>query len=114
MAFDIQQTSSQIEGCTNDINGFDLSRFKEVRTGLKRLKMFELYFPVFAQNNVDDEAIVCLEKDDLIALIGPVGDRARFIKWLQSYKNKGNDPNYIITSKGHAHKYHCHCLLFTK
>eukprot|EP01084_Bolivina_argentea_P196179 336346_1 len=83
----VQQTSSQNEGSIND-EIVDLSKFKNVIQGLKNLKMHEVYFGIFAENNVDDEAVLCLEKDDVKDLISKIGDRARFMKWLNAHKNE--------------------------
>eukprot|EP01083_Nonionella_stella_P012596 35686_1 len=94
MAHYIQSTSppSGVEGCVDNYNAVDLSKFKEISAGLKSLQMFDLYFTVFVQNNVDDAAVVCLEKDDVKDLISKIGDRARFMKWLNAYKNTQPTP----------------------
>eukprot|EP01084_Bolivina_argentea_P255075 428934_1 len=88
MAHFVQATSSQIEGCSNNAVAVDLSKFQEVNVGLKSLQMFESYFPAFIENNVNDEALLCLEKDDIKDLITKIGDRARFMKWLNVHKSK--------------------------
>eukprot|EP01083_Nonionella_stella_P027679 76227_1 len=89
MALYVQETSSQMEGYSD--NAIDLSKFKDVMAALKQLQMFESYFSTFTKNNVDDEALLCLQKDDIKDLIVKIGDRARFMKWLNVYKNKNND-----------------------
>eukprot|EP01084_Bolivina_argentea_P251498 421819_1 len=71
-----------------NVNNVDLSKFKDVIATLNNLQMFTSYFPIFIQHNVDDEAVVCLEKEEIKELIPKIGDRARFVKWLNSYKQK--------------------------
>eukprot|EP01083_Nonionella_stella_P069267 184549_1 len=88
----LHQTMLQVEGCKlNDT--VDLSKFQNVMAALNSLQMYESYFSIFTQNNVDDEALLCLEKDDIKDLIHKIGDRARFMKWLNEYKNgSSNEP----------------------
>eukprot|EP01084_Bolivina_argentea_P132318 233514_1 len=89
MALYVSETSSQMEGCSD--NAIDLSKFSTVMEALKSLEMFESYFSTFTQNNVHDEALLCLEKDDVKDLIPKIGDRARFMNWLNVYKNKNTN-----------------------
>eukprot|EP01084_Bolivina_argentea_P107724 192583_1 len=92
MALYVQSTASTIEGCVDNYDAVDLSKYKEVIACLKHLQMYDAYFPKFLENNVTDAAVLCLEKDDVKDLISKIGDRALFMQWLNAQKNTKSKP----------------------
>eukprot|EP01084_Bolivina_argentea_P169429 293724_1 len=85
--------TAQIEGNIENAVDVDLSKFQVVIAALNSLQMYQTYFSVFKANNVNDQAVLCLEKDDIKDLIHKIGDRALFIKWLNEYKKTNNNIN---------------------
>eukprot|EP01084_Bolivina_argentea_P107722 192581_1 len=98
MALYVQSTPSTIEGCIDNYDAVDLSKFKAVSACLKKLQMFDAYFAKFVENNVTDEAVLCLEKDDVKDLISKIGDRALFMQWLNTQK-KNNAKSKSVNEK---------------
>eukprot|EP01083_Nonionella_stella_P023894 66100_1 len=103
MAQQLMSTSIQEEGGEGD----NLALFVDVLTGLKSLNLHDSYFKIFKENEVNDEALCCLQKDDVKELIPKIGDRARFMKWLSEYNlstpQPPNEEAKETTSTVYAH-----------
>lgn len=57
-----------------------------VQQALTALGMMDPYWQVFLDNDIDDEAMLLLQHEDLPALFPKVGARVKFRRWLQQYR----------------------------
>eukprot|EP01084_Bolivina_argentea_P251495 421815_1 len=84
----------------------DLSTFENVIIGLKSLNLYDLYFVSFRDNAVTDEALNCLQKDDIKELIPKIGDRARFTKWLNKFSADNQNAQIVSEHKEQKVEYY--------
>ncbi len=54
--------------------------------GLKETNCFERHFPAFAREEITDDVLKIMEKDDLKALIPKLGPRLKFWRWVEKWK----------------------------
>eukprot|EP00483_Globobulimina_turgida_P013019 UN13043 len=53
---------------------------------LRKCNLYDAYWQAFMAGNIDNEAVVLLNKDDISKIMTKIGDRVKFINTIKSYQ----------------------------
>eukprot|EP01083_Nonionella_stella_P099194 278900_1 len=88
MAHSQVDTSGKISGEQEEKS---FASFTLVFDILRQCGLYDTYKQAFIDENIDDEAVVLLDKDDISLIVTKIGDRVKFMKILKSHLQKRNN-----------------------